>query len=190
MKRLRPWIKIFTPHNLETIKHLEDGHKVVLAALISEIKLKTTKTGEKMALLKLEDEISYATALIFPDLYRQKLNLIYEGNLLWFKTELDKDEEGLSLLIEDLTKIEDLQFFKDYKLILFLSPHLVNEEFLEYLRSFLTFEERQTLPLSLGLRYPDAQVYFELNGARINPSYETLSLLLVNFKDLEISLTS
>lgn len=189
IKRLRPWIKIFTPYTLETIKDLEDGHKIVLAALISEIKLKTTKNGEKMALVKLEDEFSYATALIFPDTYKQKLDLIYESNLLWFKTELDKDEEGFSLLIEDLTKVEDLQFFKDYKLTLFLSPHLVKEEFLEYLRSLLTFEENQTLPLSLSLRYPDVHVYFELNGARINPSYETLKLLLVNFKDLEISLT-
>lgn len=189
LKRFRPWIKIFTPYNLENIKSLEDGSRAILAALISEIKLKTTKTGEKMAIIKLEDEFSYTTALIFPELYKQKLTLLSEGNILWLKTEIDKEEEEISLLVEDLTELKDITFFKDYKLVLHLPHTLVKQDFLEYLKSLITSEEKNTLPLILNLKYPDALVSFELNGARLSPSYETLSLFLENFKDLEFQVT-
>ncbi|RKX61084.1 MAG: DNA polymerase III subunit alpha, partial [Thermodesulfobacteriota bacterium] len=85
INRFRRWINIFSSYNLEKIKNAKEGTKVIIAGVISEIKLKSTKTGEKMAIIKIEDEKAALRALIFPDLYKQYMQTLVEGAMLWFK---------------------------------------------------------------------------------------------------------
>ncbi|QER42847.1 DNA polymerase III subunit alpha [Thermodesulfobacterium sp. TA1] len=186
IKRLRPWIDIFTPYNLENISQVEDGSRLILLGLVSEVKLKQTKNGDKMAILRIEDEFSSARALIFPDLYKQNFSVLNEGAILWVRLTVDKDEESLTLLVEDLAPINDFKLFKEGVLKLIIPSNLINQQFLEFLKNFLNREEKNALPIKLQLHYPDAIVHFELNEAKLSPSYENLFLLLDNFPQLKI----
>jgi len=46
------------------------------------------------------------------------------------------------------------------------------------------------LPIQLYLKYPDYLVCFEVNGYKINPSYEHLSLLLDTFKQIHLRVSN
>jgi DNA polymerase-3 subunit alpha len=184
LKRYRKWIRIFSGYNLENIKNAEDGAKIVLAGLISELKLKTTRSGEKMAILKLEDEFSYARALVFPDLLKQKMSLFTEGAMLWIRVEVDKEEENINLLIEDVTELQDLKFFQNSRMDIIIPAKLITEENMEYLKNLLSKEGG--LPIKLYLKYPDYLVSFEVNGYKINPSYESLSLVFSTFEEIDL----
>jgi DNA polymerase-3 subunit alpha len=141
-----------------------------------------------MAIIKIEDEKSSLKALVFPDLYNQYIHLLKEGAMLWFKGEVDKEEENKVLLIEDLAELKDLRFFKNGRLNILFSSESIEEENLEYLKNFLIKEENLELglPIQLYLKYPDSLVCFEINGYKIDPSYEHLSLLLETLEGIRL----
>jgi len=191
MKRFRRWINIFSPYNMEKLKEVQVGTKVLVAGVISEIKVKSTKNGDKMAILKIEDEKAILKALTFPELYKQYLHLFTEGAMLWFKGEIDKEDENSILLIEDVSELRDLKFFKNAKMNILLSSENVNEETLEFLKNFLIKEETKDvgLPIQIYLKYPDCLVCFEINGYKIDPTYEQISLILNTFDKIHLRVT-
>ena len=184
LKKYRPWIQAFTKVDLENIKHLQDGSKALLVALVSEIKLKSTRTGDKMAILKLEDENSHVKAIVFPDLLKQKMSILKEGNMLWFKVEVDKEEENITLITEDVFEIQDVKKLQPESVELIIPAEEVNEENLSYLKDF--FSKNEGIPVKLGVKYPDCIVGFELNGYRIDPGFDSLSFILNALKGIDI----
>lgn len=192
LKRFRKWINIFSPYNLGKLKEKKEGTKAIIAGIISEIKLKNTKSGDKIGILKIEDEKDSLKALIFSDLYNQYIQNIFEGAMCWFKVEIDKEEDNLILLIEDLADLRDLKFFKNYKIDVVFSSDNLNEETLEYFKNFLTKEETSSegLPIQLYLKYPDYLVCFELDEYKINPSYENIILILDTFDKISLKISS
>ncbi len=192
IRRFRQWIDVFSDYNMETLKGVEEGTKVIVAGVVSEVKVKSTKSGDKMAILKIEDEKSALKALVFPDIYKESVQILTEGAMLWFKGEVDKEEDPPVLLIEGLSELRDLKFFKNAKLNIILSPENVSKETLEFLKNFLIKEEslETGLPVQLYLKYPDYLVSFEMNGYRIDPSYEKLSLLMNTFDKIHLKITT
>jgi DNA polymerase-3 subunit alpha len=191
IRRFRNWIDIFSSYNMEKLKEIQEGTKIIVAGVVSEVKVKSTKNGDKMAILKIEDEKAALKALAFPDIYKQYLHLLTEGAMLWFKGEIDKEDENSVLLIEDLAELKDLKLFKDAKLNIVFSPESVNQESLEFLKNFLMKEETSDtgLPVQLYLRYPDYLVSFEINGYKLDPSYEKLSLILNTFEKIYLRIS-
>ncbi len=188
LRRYRALIEIFTPYNLENIKTKKNGDKIILCALISEIKLKTTKSGNKVALLKLEDEFAIAKALVFPDLYKEKMDLIKESIPLWFKGELDIEEETYTFLVEDLKPLEDLSFFKEGHLKLYLRSEVLKEEGLVQIKDMLeNYQEAAfSLPLKIVLRYPDCMVYFEPNGYKFPLNLSFIDLFINSYPEVNL----
>lgn len=186
LRKYRPFIRIFTPHNLENLKQSRSGGKIIVSALITEIKLKTTKSGNKMAILKLEDEFASLRAILFPDLYKQYLNLLKDSHPLWFKGELEVEEENVSLIIEDLASFEDFKFFKEglFKILL---PHtIVHRDLLRQLKEFCKNEDENSLPIKLILQYPDAIVTFETNGFKLPFNLGILNIFKETFPEIKI----
>ncbi len=189
LKKYRKWINLFTSYNLASLRDAKDNINIIIAGVISELKLKKTKNGERMAFIKIEDEFSSIRAIIFPDLYRNKISIVKEGTPLWFKVELEKEEENLSLLVQDLTELHDLTFFKKGRIEITLVPELIKHEFLENLKGFFTNEKNpEALPIKLYLKYPDYLVHFEVNGYKLSPAYEHLSLLINSIPEIEIKI--
>lgn len=194
IRKFRRWINIFSPLTLKDLQSVEDGTEVTIAGIVSEVKLKNIKNGEKMAVIKIEDEKGSIKGLVFPDLYKKYAYLLTEGTICWFKGEVNKSVTNddlrvtsLSFLIQDIAELKDLRFFNKGKLDIFLSSEEVNKERLEYLKNFfLEKEEGQGLPVQLYLKYPDHLVCFELNGYKVDLSYENISLLLDTFSQLRL----
>ncbi|BAU23290.1 DNA polymerase III subunit alpha [Caldimicrobium thiodismutans] len=188
LRRFRPIVEIFTPFHLDNVKELKNGGKIILCALISEIKLKNTRSGNKMALLNLEDEFSKLKALLFPEVYREYMNLLKESALLWFKGYIDNEEDNFTFLVEELKPFEDLSFFIEGIMKLHIEHTLITEENLLRIRdSIKEIEEQEKgLPLRLILEYPDCLVYFEPNGYKIPLNLAFLEIFLENFEGLKL----
>jgi DNA polymerase-3 subunit alpha len=188
LRKYRGLVKIFTPYNLENIKKETISDKIILCALISEIKLKTTRSGNKIALLKLEDEFAIGKALIFPDIYKEKMNLIKESSILWFKGELDTEEENYTFIVEDLKPLEDLSFFKEGYFKLYLkSDNLLESSLIKIRDSLKNFDgEDFSIPLRIVLVYPDCWVYFEPNGYKIPLNLSFIDLFLNSYPECNL----
>jgi DNA polymerase-3 subunit alpha len=164
LKKWRPFVELFSKTNLSQQDTFEDGESLILACLISDITYKKTRTGEQMAILRLEDEFSNAKALLFPDVLNRALEFLQEGRLIWVRAKIDKDEESLSLVIEDIAPIEDLRMFTEGRFELEIEAKDVEPSMLMELREFLSERMGPCLPIKLILKYPDWYAHFEPNG--------------------------
>jgi DNA polymerase-3 subunit alpha len=164
LKKWRPFVELFSKTNLSQQDTFEDGESLILACLISDIAYRRTRTGEQMAILRLEDEFSNTKALLFPDVLSRALEFLQEGRLIWVRAKVDKDEESLSLVIEDIAPIEDLRMFTEGRFELEIEAKDVEPSMLMELWEFLSERRGPCLPIKLILKYPDWYVHFEPNG--------------------------
>jgi DNA polymerase-3 subunit alpha len=164
LKKWRPFVELFSKTNLSQQDTFEDGESLILACLISDIAYRRTRTGEQMAILRLEDEFSNAKALLFPDVLNRALKFLQEGMLIWVRAKVDKDEESLSLVIEDIAPIEDLRMFTEGRFELEIEAKDVEPSMLMELKEFLSERMGPCLPIKLILKYPDWYAHFEPNG--------------------------
>ncbi|MFN3505509.1 MAG: DNA polymerase III subunit alpha [Caldimicrobium sp.] len=188
LRKYRSLLEIFTPWNLENIKENASGKKIVLPAIISEIKIKNTKSGNKMALLKLEDEFSTGKALLFPDVYKEYLPLLKESSILWFKGEIDIDEENATFLVEELKSIDDLSFFSDGAFYLYLNSDNLEEDLLLSLKDTLhnASADSNSLTLNIILKYSDCLVYFQPNGYKMPLDFTFLEFFRSTFNKIKL----
>lgn len=187
VRRFRPIIDIFTPYNLDNLKNLSSGDKIIVAGIVSEIKTKTTKSGNKIAILKIEDEHTAIRALLFPDLFKEHGNLLKDSLLLWFKGELEIEEENITLLVEEITRFDDFKFFKEGIFRVYVPWNEATPEFINNLKSFwFSLKDDEGLPVMLILQYPDTRVYFEINGIKQPLSLPYLQMFSETFNSLKL----
>ena len=78
------------------------GMLVILPALIVSIRAILTKSGEKMAFIKLEDKTDSIEAVVFPKLFKQHGNALVSGACLLAKGKVSVRNGETSLAIEEL----------------------------------------------------------------------------------------
>ncbi len=168
-----------------------NGEKITIACLISEIKIKKTRNGEIMALMKIEDEYASLKALAFPDIYTKYNQYLREDQILWIKGELQKEEEeNLTFLIEEASPFTDLSFFQKGEFEIILKVDSINSQKLEELKEFLSDLKKDNtdphLPLRITLKYPDCYVLFQLNNLSLPLNLNKLNLFQTLFSDVTL----
>lgn len=122
----------FAPVSLSELdKH--KGKTVFCAVTLTKVKQITTKNGEDMAFLQLEDPDSEAEAVVFPRTYASVASsLVTDASLLiWGKVEVR--QEKTQVIVENAVRIEPAQFVR-----LELTPPLVDtDEKVSNLRTIL-----------------------------------------------------
>ncbi len=78
------------------------GMAIALPILVGEVRSILTKTGEKMAFIKIEDKTDSLEAVVFPRLYKEHANAIMSGACLLVKGKVSVRNGEPSLAIEDL----------------------------------------------------------------------------------------
>jgi len=184
LKKWRPFVELFSKTNLSTQDTLEDGESIIIACLISDITYKKTRTGEQMAILLLEDEFSNTKALLFPDALNKALEFLQEGKIIWVRAKVDKDEESLTLVVEDIAPVEDLRMFSEGRFELEIDAKKVEPSMIKELKDFLSEKKDPSLPLKIILKYPDWYVYFEPNGLSLPLDKTKITMLRELFPDI------
>lgn len=81
--------------SLSTIKPEHDGKQVVIGGIIVETREITTKNGQKMAFVKIEDEHAEVEIILFPSTYQQTLGLWERDRVVIVRGKVNaKDREG------------------------------------------------------------------------------------------------
>ena len=78
------------------------GFPVKLAVLVAEVRTFLTKSGEKMAFVKLEDKTGGIEAVIFPKLFKVHGAAVTPGSCMLVKGSLSNRNGELSIAIDDL----------------------------------------------------------------------------------------
>jgi len=86
-------------------KILEDGTagmSIILPILIEDVRTILTKSGDKMAFVKVSDKTGGIEAVVFPKLYKVQSEHLANGNCLLVKATISKRNGETSLAVDDL----------------------------------------------------------------------------------------
>ncbi len=105
----------YSTANSTRLKNLKDGTKVWFGGIISKIKSTITKrTGEKMAIMLVEDLEGKTEVLVFPASYKKVSKYIRPNFAVFISGRLDLREDRPKIIVEDIIPIEEarLRFTK------------------------------------------------------------------------------
>ncbi|NJO72977.1 MAG: DNA polymerase III subunit alpha [Leptolyngbyaceae cyanobacterium RM1_406_9] len=109
LKSVQQAAKVLAPINLGDLGDLPDNVMLSAIAMIASIKPVTTKKGDRMAILVLEDLTGQAEAVVFPKSFERIGNyLIVDARLMvWGK--VDRRDDRAQLIVEDAEPVEAVQ---------------------------------------------------------------------------------
>ncbi|HSB68760.1 MAG TPA: DNA polymerase III subunit alpha [Candidatus Methylomirabilis sp.] len=86
----------------EELASLPDKSTVKVGAIVSAVKEISTKSGERMAFITLEDLAGSVEAVVFPDVYRSSMLHLAKESAVLVKGQVDIAEETVKLLVSEV----------------------------------------------------------------------------------------
>ena len=109
LKQLTAPARLLAPIGLGYLEEQPDKSKVSAIAMVSEMRQVTTRKGDRMAILQLEDLTGSCEAVVFPKSYaRLSDHLMAEARLLVWAA-VDRRDERVQLIVDDCRAIDDLR---------------------------------------------------------------------------------
>jgi len=109
LKHLSKPAKLISPISISHLEETKDRTKVSLVGMIPDLKQITTRKGDRMAIVQLEDLSGSCEAIVFPKTYvRLSEFLLTDTRLLVWGT-IDKKSDKTQLIIDDCREIDNLK---------------------------------------------------------------------------------
>ena len=108
---LKPLLKparLLAPISLAELDQLSDKRKVSAIVMVSMLKVVTTRKGDAMGVLTVEDLSGSCEAVVFPKTYAQLSQHLNQDSRLLLWATVDRRDEQVQLIIDDCSVIEDL----------------------------------------------------------------------------------
>ena len=101
-------LKLFTTSTTKTIGQLHDGDEVSMGGIITKVRYTfTKKTGDKMAILRLEDLRGTIDVLVFPRSFKTAEKNIAEDAMVFVKGRVNLREDTPKIIAEEILPLED-----------------------------------------------------------------------------------
>ncbi len=94
LKSYEHLIREITPHNSQNIKGTDNIDDIDIAGIVNSCREVTTKRGDRMAYISLEDTKGIVDVIVFPDLYSQSAALIKSEKPVIVTGSVERSEEG------------------------------------------------------------------------------------------------
>jgi len=112
LRQLSSQVRLLAPVGLGSLEELADKSRISCVAMVSECRQVTTRKGDRMAVLQLEDLTGSSEAVVFPKSYaRLADHLMLDARLLVWAS-VDRRDERVQLIVDDCRSIEDLQLLQ------------------------------------------------------------------------------
>ncbi|MEB3235836.1 MAG: OB-fold nucleic acid binding domain-containing protein, partial [Cyanobacteriota bacterium] len=109
LKQLAKPVQLLSPLALGSLEEQTDKAKVSAVVMVSELRAVTTRKGDRMAVLQLEDLSGSCEAVVFPKTYaRLADHLVCDARLLLWAS-VDRRDERVQLIVDDCRSIDALQ---------------------------------------------------------------------------------
>jgi DNA polymerase-3 subunit alpha len=103
-------ISRITPLDTSSIKETETSDDVTIVGIVNGCKEITTKKGDRMATITLEDTKGIVEAVIFPDLFSKNLLIIRSDNPLVVTGSLERTEDGTTRIrAKGITPLQEIR---------------------------------------------------------------------------------
>ena len=109
LKQLARQVKLLSPIALGHLEEMADKAKVSAVVMVPEIRQVTTRKGDRMAVLQLEDLTGSCEAVVFPKSYARLADHLMVDSRLLVWASVDRRDDRIQLIVDDCRSIDDLQ---------------------------------------------------------------------------------
>ena len=109
LKHLTKPAKLVSPISISQLDEYKDRTKVSLVGMIPEMKQITTRKGDRMAIVQLEDLSGSCEAIVFPKTYLRLSEFLLTDTRLLLWGTIDKKSDKTQLIIDDCREIDNLK---------------------------------------------------------------------------------
>jgi DNA polymerase-3 subunit alpha len=128
-----------TPLDTSSIKETETNDDVTIVGIVNGCKEITTKRGDRMANITLEDTKGIVEAIIFPDLFSKNLLIIKSDNPLVVTGSLERTEDGTTRIrAKAITPLQEIRNERELVVRLKIDCSVFKKDHLRKLRDILT----------------------------------------------------
>ena len=106
---LKKAAKLLSPINLNEIAEQKKNTKVSAVIMVNEVKQYTTKKGDPMAFLVLEDGSAQVEGVCFPETYKKVREVLTEDSRLIVWGKVDHREDKIQLIVNDAEPVETVR---------------------------------------------------------------------------------
>lgn len=139
--------------SIGALQTFSDGREVTVCGVISLLKLKNTKKGDRYATFILEDLRDTIEVIIWPDTYQKVQNVLVAEDPIFVKARLDVSDERRTLVASHIDSALTLRDKAAKEIHLLFDTTSFSSERLEHLKSLFA-EHRGQCPVKLILRQP------------------------------------
>jgi DNA polymerase-3 subunit alpha len=116
LSALRSELRAKTDATIAELERRRDGENVVVGGIISEVRQLTTKRGEQMVFLKLDDVTGGIDIVVFAAAYAASQQLCVEDRIVIVKGRVDHKEGETKLLAQEISAFESVAAKRTVKL--------------------------------------------------------------------------
>ena len=109
LKHLTKPAKLVSPISISQLAETQDRLKVSLVAMIPELKQITTRKGDRMAIVQLEDLSGSCEAIVFPKTYSRLSEFMLTDTRLLVWGTIDNKSDKTQIIIDDCREIDNLK---------------------------------------------------------------------------------
>jgi DNA polymerase-3 subunit alpha len=149
---------------IETLTGLKDKETVRVCGIVSAVKEISTKNGDRMAFVTLEDQSGSVESVAFPDLYRAKMLHLVKDTAVLVTGQVDIAEDAAKLLLSDVEPLEKYRGTAPRAVRLTVAGSAATPEALRRLRD-LVAKHPGPVPLTLSLEVPGGPALLEPDAA-------------------------
>lgn len=155
LARFEKIIRTYSTCSTSDLRSRKDGDEILIGGIISKVKFTVTKrTGEKMAIVGLEDLDGSVESLVFPATFAKAAPLIKQDAVIFMKGRLSLREEEPKIIVNEVSALESvkMKYTKAISIDLMIAGLEVNS--LEKLKKVLS-RYPGPVPALLKLTKPD-----------------------------------
>ncbi len=115
-------LKLFNVCSVTSLDSKEEGEEAIVAGMVVSIKEITTRGGERMAFVNLEDREGRIEVVVFPDVYKESDIILAMGEPVIVRGTISVDvgNDTKKILAQEVALLRDGLIHKDYDCLLFV----------------------------------------------------------------------
>ena len=130
-------MEAFAVSSSDSLAGREDGMQIMLCGINAALKEITTKRGERMAFLSLEDRHGAVEVVVFADVYQSSGRLLDGEDPLLVVGTIQKEETGVKIIAQQILNLLEAKEHLTQAIHVRLPPENLNKEALEDLKAIL-----------------------------------------------------
>ncbi len=109
LKQLQELAKMLAPINLSDLGDRQEGDTISAIVMLTAVKAVTTKKGDRMAIITIEDLTGHSEAVVFPKSFERIGDLIIPDARLMVWGKVDRRDDQVQFIIDDAEPIESVR---------------------------------------------------------------------------------